>query len=332
MSEQETILITGVLGQDGSLLAEYLLGLGHEVIGIAREAPNTSVAALAGMRLMHTDLADEAAARALLRAVRPNQVYHLAAVHHASQDLAANCRVEVYRSILNMNFLATRSIALGMIEICPQARLVFAASSQMYGAGNVMPSSCLEVVESTRHDPSTFYGYTKSWSVELLDYLRREAGLRASSAILFNHESPRRGPQFVTRKITRMAAAAAAPGSDRSTKLELMNIGARVDWSSASDVVRALHLMAGASVADNYVVASGRLHSVRDVLDVAFQHVKLDWRDYVNFKEDLVSAALLGRPERIERVLGWRRFNSFEQIIIDMVEADMHLLSRGVPR
>jgi GDPmannose 4,6-dehydratase len=331
MNGRQTILITGALGQDGSLLAEYLLGLGHEVIGIVRELTDASLAAPVGARLMRADLADEAATRTLLRAVRPNEIYHLAAVHHATQELGANLRVDVYRDMLNMNFLATRSLAFAMLEICPQARLVFAASSQMYSAGSAIPGACLEVDETTRREPSTFYGHSKSWSADLLAFLRREAGLHASSAILFNHESPRRRPQFVTRKITRMAAAAASQGSARGGKLELMNIGARVDWSSAGDVVRALHLMAQAGLAEDYVVASGSLHTVRDVLEVAFGHVGLDWREHVAFEQDAPAAALVGRPEKIERVLGWRRLTGFEQMIAEMVDSDLRQFSRDAP-
>lgn len=331
MSGRETVLITGALGQDGSLLTEYLLGLGHEVIGIVRELADGSVAAPFGARLMRADLADEAATQALLSAVRPNAIYHLAAVHHATQEQGANFRVDVYRDMLKMNFLATRSLAFAMLEICPQARLVFAASSQMYGAGSAIPGACMEVDETTRRDPLTFYGHSKSWSADLLAYLRREAGLHASSAILFNHESPRRRPQFVTRNITRAAAAAASQGSGRGSKLELMNIGARVDWSSAGDVVRALHLMAQAGLAGDYVVASGTLHTVRDVLEVAFGHVGLDWREHVAFKQDAPTAALVGRPEKIERVLGWHRLTGFGQMISEMVDSDLRLFSRDAP-
>ncbi len=331
MSARETSLITGALGQDGSLLGEYLLGLGHEVIGIVRERTGASAAAPAGMRLMSADLADEAATRSLLGALRPNAIYHLAAVHHATQELDANCSVDVYRDMLEMNFLATRSLAFSMLETCPQARLVFAASSQMYSAGSTIPGACLEVDESTRRHPQTFYGHSKSWSADLLAFLRRESGLHASSAILFNHESPRRQPQFVTRKIARMAAAAAQAGS-RGGKLELMNIGARVDWSSAADVVRALHLMAQADVAEDYVVASGSLHTVRDVLEIAFRHVGLDWREHVAFEQDAPTPALVGRPEKIERVLGWRRQVGFEQMIAEMVDSDLQQFSPDASR
>lgn len=328
MSGRETILITGALGQDGSLLGEHLLGQGHEVVGIVRERDDASAAAPAGMRLMRADLADEAATRVLLNSLQPNAIYHLAAAHHATQDLDANRGAGVYRDMLKVNFLATRSLAFAMLETCPQARLVFAASSQMYAVASTDPGACLAVDETTNRNPPTFYGHSKSWSVDLLAFLRRESGLHASSAILFNHESPRRRPQFVTRKITRMAAAAAQAGG-RGGALELMNIGARVDWSSAADVVRALHLMAQARIADDYVVASGTLHTVRDVLDVAFAHVGLDWRAHVVFKDDAPTAALVGRPEKIERALGWRRLIGFEQMIAEMVDSDLQQFSRA---
>ena len=160
--------------------------------------------------------------------------------------------------------------------------------------------------------------------MDLLAHLRREAGLKAGSAILFNHESPLRGAQFVSRKITRAAAAAKVGRPDAA--IHLRNVGARVDWSSAEDVVQALQLIGEAAAPRDFVVASGELHSVRDLLAAAFDHVGLDWRQHVHHDLDELAPALRGRPAAIERELGWRRAQSFEALVAAMVEADLERL------
>jgi GDPmannose 4,6-dehydratase len=313
----EKVLITGALGQDGSLLAEYLASLGQEVVGVVRELPaGARTETVAGVRLLQADITDEAAWCALLSDWRPTRIYHLAAFHHSSQEQAGTAQLEAWNQMMRVNFQSTCALATAALKVVPETHLVFSASSQMYTSRDAV----LEVDEATRREPATFYGHAKSLSMDFLSFLRRHKGLHASTAILFNHESPRRGPQFVTRKITRMAAAAKRGGAGR---LELINVGARVDWSAAHDVVRALHLMAEAERADDYVVASGSLHTVRDVLDVAFGQVRLDWRAYIDYREDRAVSALVGRPDKIERVLGWRRTVGFERMIAGMVDADL---------
>jgi GDPmannose 4,6-dehydratase len=319
---RNTAVITGALGQDGSLLGEYLASLGHEVVGIVREIPAADRAiAPGGVRLRQMDIVDEAAWRELLSELRPEWIYHLAAAHHSSQEQAGKSTLGVYGEMLRVNFLSTRALAFAALDTVPGSHLVFAASSQMFAPHG----ACLAVDETTRRDPATLYGHSKSWSMDLLAFLRAQMGMHASTAILFNHESPRRSEQFVTRKITRMAAAAKLGLVGR---MELGNLGARVDWSSASDVVRALYLMAQAGHADDYVVASGSLHSVRDVLDTAFGHLDLDWRLYATFREDVPAPALVGRSQKIEQALGWRRTVAFERMITDMVDADLERLAR----
>jgi GDPmannose 4,6-dehydratase len=158
--------------------------------------------------------------------------------------------------------------------------------------------------------------------MDLLDFLRRESGLRASSAILFNHESTRRGGQFVSRKITRAAAMAA---SGQRVQLELLNVGARADWSSAHDAVKALSLMASAEAPRDYVVASGQLHSVRDLLQIAFERVGLDWTQFASFQQDCAAPALVGQPKALEDSLGWRRRVRFQDMVAEMVDHDLIL-------
>jgi GDPmannose 4,6-dehydratase len=210
-------------------------------------------------------------------------------------------------------------LAFALLQLQLECHLVYAASSQMFTAVEMRH----DVDERSSRQPSTFYGHTKSWSVDLLRLLKNEAGLRASSAILFNHESPRRGSQFVSRKIT-LAAAQASLGLQPSVHLQ--NIGARVDWSSAHDVVDALNLIGRCDAPSDYVVSSGTLHTVRQLLETAFGHVGLDWARYASYTEDRETPALVGRPHELEAALGWHRAKDFDTIVAEMVDHDLTVL------
>ena len=312
-----TALITGALGQDGQLLAGRLLTCGYRVIGLTkpgRALPTDGT--LSEMRLDHTSLDDALALRSLLESIRPDEIYHLAALHHSSQEGAPGNQLALQDAMLRQNFLATKNLAFAMLEAGLPAHLVFAASSQMYQAAAVDTT----ITELTPRNPATFYGHAKSWSMDLLAFLRSHRGLRASSAILFNHESPLRGFQFVSRKITR-AAAHAKQG--RPVQLALQNLGSRVDWSSARDVAGAMHQMAASTTGEDYVVASGELHSVQDLLEAAFGVVDLDWRAYVQPAANQVLPALTGSPAKLCDMLGWRPSVSFEDMIHEMVLYDL---------
>ena len=316
-SAGKTALITGVCGQDGTVLAEHLLGFGYRVVGIARRPPDTEQRTrLQAAHLVEVDICEPSALHILLSDYRPDEVYHLAAFHHSTQDNAHHSDVQSKTAMVRTNFQSTAALAFAVLETGVPCHLVFAASSQMFTAAQ----HCQLVDEATPREPSTFYGHTKSWSAQLLAHLCDESGLRASTAILFNHESPFKRPQFVSRKIAR--AAAAAP-LGRPIPLDLLNIGARVDWSSAHDVVRALHLMAASSQPRDYVVASGELHSVRQMLEIAFGHVGLDWQKFTTFRSDHDEPALCGNPRRLEETLGWKRTRSFAEIVVEMVDADI---------
>ena len=314
-----TAVITGALGQDGSLLAELLLSQGYRVVGVVKaDAVVPTTGPLSQASFVVTDLADPTAVQALLEMHRPDELYHLAAFHHSSQQSAVSTALDGKEAMLATNFLATKVLAFALLRLQLDCQLVFAASSQIFTA----LESCHEVSESSARRPSSFYGHTKSWSMDLLEALRNEAGLRASSAILFNHESPRRGVEFVSRKITRAAAQAALGARPR---LELQNIGARADWSSAHDVVVALSLMGRSTESRDYVVASSALRSVRDLLQTAFEHAQLDWAPFVSFQDDTAKPALLGRAQVLENALGWRRAVTFERMVTEMVDRDLVL-------
>jgi GDPmannose 4,6-dehydratase len=313
-----TALITGAAGQDGTLLAEWLGSLGYRLVGVVREPTLGERPPSAAIEWVTIDLTDSSAVRALLERCQPDEIYHLAAHHHSSQQNAA--APETKQRVLETNFMATQTLAFALLASGAKSSLVFAASSQMYTA----TASTTRVSELTPRQPATFYGHVKSWSTELLAQLRTELGLRASTAILFNHESPVRGTQFVSRKI---AQAAAAIRCGRPRALEIANTRARVDWGSAADTVRALHLMATAERPHDYVVASGSLHSVQELLEVAFGYCGLEWREHTRVAAERETPALCGDPTLIETTLGWRRTVSFEQMIQQMVEHDLRSLT-----
>jgi GDPmannose 4,6-dehydratase len=315
----KTALITGALGQDGTLLSEWLLSQDYRVVGVVREG---HAARASSAELIALDLSDPVAVRTMLERYRPDEIYHLAAHHHSSQETAKDSELDAAQGMVGTNFSSTQTLAFAMLETGTKASLVFAGSSQMYTAA----ARDERISELTPRRPSTFYGHTKTWSVDLLQQLRTDFGLRAATAILFNHESRLRGGQFLSRKVTQ---AAAAIRSGRTVGLEVLNTLARTDWCSASDTVRALHLMAASTKPRDYVIASGALHSVEDLLAVAFEHCGLDWHDHVSVREARQRPALCGDPALIEAELGWRRCVSFEDLIREMVDHDLRLL--GAP-
>jgi len=312
-----TALITGIAGQDGQLLCSHLLSQGYHVVGILR--PGTAMPpSPPGLRLVESDLLEPGLFDQLIPKLQPDEIYHLAAYHHSAQQaIAIENGLQSRRLMVDTNFGTCYALALSLLESGLPARLVFAASSQMYTACD----ETTQVDESSPRNPATFYGHVKGWSTDLLGLLRREHGLHASSAILFNHESSLRRPSFVSRKIS-LAAAAAASG--RPLPLKLMNIGARVDWSAAEDVVKALQIIAVADIPQDCVVASGHLHSVRDLLRVAFGHVGLDWRAYTQFERDTSEPSLCGNSLRLQS-LGWQPCLDFNTWVGRMVDHDLQL-------
>lgn len=322
-SAARTALITGATGQDGTLLAELLDGQGCRVIGVAKQGSGTgSGRQPVPMHLIEADICDPSAVLALLTEWRPDEIYHLAAVHHSTQDSPHHSEVRARMAMLDTNFGSTKALAFAVLESGISCHVVFAGSSQMYSAA----TRCHEIDESSPRNPSTFYGHVKSWSADLLACLRSEHGLCASTAILFNHESPLRRAQFLSRKVSRAAAAASL---GRPIPLELLNIGSRADWSSANDIVRAMRLMALSAQPRDYVVASGELRSVRGLLEVAFGHVGLDWREFTIYRLDREEPALFGQPRLLETALGWKRTRSFADTINEMVDHDIAIGRRA---
>ena len=324
-----TALITGILGQDGSLLAELLLERGYRVVGIARPGAVASLDAelrplLARCEVVLLDRARPASetwATELVARVQPDEVYHLAACHRSSDPNLRDDPAQQQRMV-EVNLSAGLALAHGLLAL-GHGSLVMAGSSQMYSPR--VPT--LRVDERTDLAPSTFYGVTKASCMRALRWLREKQGLRASSAILFNHESPRRALGFVSRKIT-LAAARIAAGLEQT--LTLADLSSQSDFSSAADFADGLHLMATASEPDDRVLASGELHSIEDLCEVAFTAVGLAWRDHV------VSAnppgqrpTIVGSPLRMESELGWKRRRAFSTWVEEMVDADRRRIEGG---
>jgi GDPmannose 4,6-dehydratase len=316
-------LVTGALGQDGFILCQKLRALRIEVVGIARcnaeHIQRASLLEKIGCKLLFIDLNAALELTSLALSLRPGSIFHLAAAHHSSA--APKETPQLWRSMIDVNFSALEVLARAAVTIGEKCSMVYASSSQIWNATTQEQL----VDEQTPVDPSTFYGHTKVWSADLLHQYREKFGLCISIGFLFNHESPWRAPNFVTRKIT-LAAARASLGIDGG-KLQLLNVGARADWQAAEDVVEALVLMARASKPNDFVLASGHSHSVADIASMAYSHVGLDWREWIRAEKNEIAPNLVGLSDLAKRELGWTQKWDLSELIRTMVDADMARLT-----
>jgi len=313
-------LITGVTGQDGSYLAEFLLQQGYEVIGMIRRSsmPNYQRIEhiLDDITVVHGDLLDQVSLIQILREHRPHEVYNLAAQSFVPRSWD--------QPVLTAEFTAvgvTRVLdAVRMVD--PSIRFYQASSSEMFGKVREVPQK-----ETTPFYPRSPYGVAKVYGHWITVNYRESYGLYAVSGILFNHESPRRGIEFVTRKITYNAAKIKLGLAD---KLPMGNLDARRDWGFAGDYVRAMWLMLQQEKPDDYVIATGVQHSVRDFLECAFSYLGLDYRDYVVVDPRFLRPAdvheLVGDASKAHKQLGWEPTVSFEELVHMMVDHDLALL------
>jgi GDPmannose 4,6-dehydratase len=304
-------LITGITGQDGSYLAEALLERGYEVHGLVRR-----LVELAGVRLHRGDLRDPDSLASALRAARPDEVYNLA----AESSVAASWEDPVLTG--DVTGLGAARLLEAVRVTCPEARLFQASSNEVFG-----PVAGGTASETTALAPRTPYGAAKAYAHHLVAGHREAYGLRCCNGILFNHESPRRGEQFVSRKITRGAAAISL---GRADELRLGTLDAQRDWGFAPDYVEAVWLMLQRDEPQDYVLATGVAHSVRDFVAVAFDHVGLDWREHVSiddeFKRPAEAEPVVGDASKARRELAWQPRTGFEEMIRLMVEHDVGLL------
>ena len=319
------VLITGITGQDGAYLTEYLLDKGYEVHGIVRrvalEDPTHRMwrikHLLKDIRLHSASLESYPSLFNVVRHVMPDECYHLAAQSFVSYSF------EDEFSTLNTNINGTHHILSAIKEIAPHCRFYFAGSSEMFGKVQEVPQN-----ESTPFHPRSSYGISKVAGFHLTMNYREAYQLYSACGILFNHESPRRGLEFVTRKITHQLAKIKL-GMER--ELRLGNLDAQRDWGHAADYVRAMWSMLQQEKPDDYVISTGECHTVREFCQVAFAHVGLNYQDYVVTDERFFRPAevqiLKGDSSKARDILGWSYSRSFRDLVIEMVEADMQYVT-----
>jgi GDPmannose 4,6-dehydratase len=319
-------LITGITGQDGSYLAEFLLEKNYRVGGLVRRSSTINFERIAHLQdqieLIPGDLLDESSLIAALNKAEPDEVYNLAAQSFVPTSWT--------QPVLTGEFtaLGVTRIIEAIRVVNPAIRFYQASSSEMFGTVEESPQS-----ETTRFYPRSPYGVAKLYGHWITVNARESYGLYACSGILFNHESPRRGIEFVTRKIS-YSVARIKLGLQR--KLRMGNVEAERDWGFAGDYVRAMWLMLQQEKPDNFVIATGETHSVKHLLEVAFGHVGLDYRNHVEIDAELLRPAevhhLRGDCAKAQRMLGWRPKVTFAELIEMMIDSDLELLSKNTEK
>lgn len=314
-------LITGITGQDGSYLAELLLSEGYDVYGVVRRASTENYERIEHLRgqitLLQADLLDQSSLVQAIRESNPSELYNLAAQSFVPTSWA--------QPVLTAEFTAigVTKVLEAMRAVNPEIRFYQASSSEMYGKVLEVPQS-----EDTPFYPRSPYGVAKVYGHYITVNYRESYNLHASSGILFNHESPRRGLEFVTRKVT--------DGVSRiklglATELRMGNLDSQRDWGFAGDYVKAMWLMLQQDTPDDYVVATGETHTVKELVQLAFDRVGLDWEKYVVIDPRFIRPAevdlLIGQPAKANKVLGWVPQTSFQTLVNMMVDADMDRLS-----
>jgi GDPmannose 4,6-dehydratase len=316
-------LITGITGQDGSYLAEFLLGKGYEVYGIVRRSSLEKYDRIEQIqeqiRFVEGDLTDQSSLDQALQQLKPDELYNLAAQSFVPVSW-------------NQPVLTADVTGLGVLRVMeairkhsPKTKFLQASSSEMFGKVREKPQT-----EQTPFHPRSPYGVAKVFGHHITVNYRESYGLFACSSICFNHESPRRGHEFVTRKVTQHVAKIKLGLAD---KLKMGNLDAQRDWGFAGDYIRAMWMMLQQPQADDYVIATGETHSVQELLEVAFSHVGLDWKKYVEIDPKLVRPAevdyLCGDAVKARKVLGWQPEVAFKQLIEMMVDSDLNSLKQS---
>lgn len=336
MTQNKRALITGITGQDGSYLSEFLLEQGYEVHGIIRRTSTFNTDRIdhiyedphkQGVRLFlhYGDLTDGTTLRRILEEVKPTEIYNLGAQSHV-------------RVSFDSPEYTVDAVGMGTLRLLEairdyqqrtgiEVRFYQAGSSEMYGLVQAVPQS-----ETTPFYPRSPYACAKVYAHWQTINYRESYNLFACNGILFNHESPRRGETFVTRKITRAVAQIVA---GKQKNIYMGNLDAKRDWGYAKDYVRAMWLMLQQEQPDDYVVATGETHSVREFLQLAFNHVNLNWEDYVEFDERYLRPSevdlLIGDPTKARQKLGWQTSVTFPELVALMVEADLQALGCTSP-
>jgi len=322
-------LITGITGQDGSYLTELLLEKGYDVYGIIRRSSSFNTERIdhlyqdphepqTRLRLLYGDLNDSSSLNTILRKVKPDEIYNLGAQSHVRVSF------DVPEYTAEVSGVGVVRILEAVREAGIRPKVYQASSSEVFGKAAEVPQS-----EKTPFHPRSPYGCAKAYGYYITVNYRESYNLFACNGILFNHESPRRGETFVSRKITR---AATRIKLGLQEKLYLGNLDARRDWGHAADYVRAMWLMIQADEPDDYVIATGESHSVRDFLDQAFGYLDLDWKEHVDIDPRYYRPAevdvLMGDASKARRVLGWEPTISFNELVTLMVDHDLELATQ----
>lgn len=322
-------LITGITGQDGSYLTELLLAKGYVVHGIVRRSSTLERSRLNQLYvdpevydkrlfLHYADLADTTSIRRIINRIRPAEFYHLAGQSHVGLSF------DIPESTCDLTAMGSLRIMEILRDLPDPPKFLHASSREIFGTPDVSPQD-----ESTPINPNSPYGCAKAFATQMTKIYREAHGLHFCNAICYNHESPRRGENFVTRKVT-LAAARIKAGRQKSVSLG--DLDAARDWGYAKDYVHAMWLMLQQSRADDYVIATGQSHTIRELLDTAFSYVGLHWQDYVQidnrFKRPADAHQLLGNPAKAMRELQWKPTVTFQELIHLMVDEDAKVGSR----
>jgi GDPmannose 4,6-dehydratase len=320
-------LVTGITGQDGSYLTELLLAKGYEVHGLVRRSSTMERSRLKHLYadeqinnkqlfLHYADLDDPTTIRRVVSKVQPTEFYHLAGQSHVGLSF------DIPESTCDTTAIGTLRIMEILRDQPTPPKFLHASSREIFGTPTVSPQD-----ENTPVNPNSPYGCAKTFATQMTKIYREAHGLFFCNAICYNHESPRRGENFVTRKVT-MAAARIKAGLQNTVSLG--DLDAARDWGYAKDYVHAMWLMLQQESADDYVLATGESRTIRELLQTAFHHVGLNWEDHVSiddrFKRPADACELLGNPSKAESVLGWNRSVNFEQLVHLMVDSDMAVI------
>lgn len=307
-------LIVGCDGQDGTHLREYLEKKNFQVVGISRRGVRASLQD----RFKPADILNSRHVANILDLHKPHEIYYLAAHHHSSQDRKDRL-FELFEKSFNVHVQGLRNFLDGMMVHCPKSRIFYAASSHIFGH----PKARIQN-ERTPIEPVCVYGITKTAGLHICRYYRKEFKLFASVGILYNHESPIRAAKFVSQKIVR---AAIAIKQNRQNELVLGNLNAVIDWGYAGDYVEAMHKILSAKAPDDFVIASGHAHTVKEFVQGVFGCLDLDWRKFVRQDASLIKGTSQshwqGNPAKLTKVTGWKPKTNFKELIALMVQAGL---------
>jgi len=305
-------IIIGANGQDGTLLYRHLEEKNYELVGIGRNRTfsNTAVWNDCG----HVDIGNFSKVSALVRSVRPDEVFHLAAIHHSSEDPVAE-QVSLLEQSYRVNVQSLMNFLEAIRQVSPASRLFYAASSHLFGTPKIVPQD-----ETTEINPISIYGVTKASGLYLCRAYRKTHNVFASVGFLYNHESRLRGEQFVSRKIVDGAIRCKQDPTHRVTVGDLSSV---VDWGYAPDYVKAMHKILALDMPDDFIIATGEQHTVKEFAEIAFATVGLDWRDFVEENRQIITRPgnpFIGNPERLIQKTGWRRSMDFAAMVQTLVQ------------